>query len=367
MMKRRIATILLLLSMFPILALAEQERYTISEIRDQANELLEAYGSVGTVKVETAKGVYDIPIDIPEVDRVPVLKVTFPSTDQVPSAPENGELSIKMCDYNSTSYLANWSVKVNSDKIYGEYVKNTTRVGSYDMDTRADGSPLTMEESIAFAEQILSYYKEQFGWEFTPHNFTAYSRQYKATAGRNGFIPDMSQPVDDTGYYSLEFDQMFYGISYYRWYHIRFTYPSKNDRQAPTPSGLCDFTIFSTDSYSYGIMPCVETAVLAEDVPLCALETVIEAFKKSCKVQPTLPTSLRFVYLSMNDPDDRNGDLILTPFWILESDAGPGSGKGWIAAVNAQTGKWINTEQKETDGGRRSDAIWFGWEDIYED
>lgn len=109
-------------------------------------------------------------------------------------------------------------------------------------------------------------------------------------------------------------------------------------------------------------MPCVETAVLAEDVPLCALEIVIEAFKKTCKLQPTLSTSLRFVYLSMNDPDDRNGDLILTPFWILESDAGPGSGKGWIAAVNAQTGEWINMEQKDSDGGRRSDAVWFGWD-----
>jgi hypothetical protein len=83
--------------------LAEQKRYTIGEIRDQANKLLGAYGSVGTVKVETAKGVYDIPIDIPEVDRVPVLKVTFPSTDQVPSAPENGELSIKMCDYEEAA------------------------------------------------------------------------------------------------------------------------------------------------------------------------------------------------------------------------------------------------------------------------
>ena len=56
MMKRRITAVLLALAMCPILALAEQERYTIGEIRDQAERLLETYGSVGTVEVETTKG-----------------------------------------------------------------------------------------------------------------------------------------------------------------------------------------------------------------------------------------------------------------------------------------------------------------------
>lgn len=79
-------------------------------------------------------------------------------------------------------------VEINRDELYGEYVKNTHRIGQYGMDAYADGSPLTMEECIAFAEQILRPYKELYGWEFSLQRAYANSRRYKATAGRNGFI-----------------------------------------------------------------------------------------------------------------------------------------------------------------------------------
>ncbi|MBR3428526.1 MAG: hypothetical protein IKG87_00355 [Clostridia bacterium] len=363
MMKRRITAVLLALAMCPILALAEQERYTIGEIRDQAERLLETYGSVGTVEVETTKGRFNVTIDIPEVDRVPVLKVTHPSSEIAFSAPE-GDVTLTY-EQSNDSYLRGWGIIVNGHGIIGDYIKNTHRVASYDMDARADGSPMTLEESIAFAEQILSYYQEQYGWEFAPYVFRAYSRRYKATDKGQGFVPDLSQPVDDTGYYILKFNQAFYGIPYYDYVH--FINLSKNNRQTPVTVGGSYFIVFSSDRYNYDIYPSIETAVLAEDVPLCALETVIESLKESGRIYPNLPTSLRFVYMSLNDPDDRNGDLVLFPAWILESDSGPELGKYCVAVVHAQTGKWINPEQKDTDGGRRSDAVWFGWEDIYEE
>ena len=145
----------------------------------------------------------------------------------------------------------------------------------------------------------------------------ARSRQYKATAGRNGFIPKMDQPVDDTGYYLLVFNQTFYGIPYYG--HMLFIYPSKNDRKGGYPLGDLHFSVFSPDAYVYSIHPSVEQAVLAEDVPLCSLETCIKALINSGRNSDQTPTKLKLGYYSFNDPNDRNGDhLILVPVWVMD-------------------------------------------------
>ena len=352
-MKKTLVMIMILLVLLFSSALAEDSYYTIREIRDQAEQMLEAYGSVGTIEVETTKGRFNVAIEIPEVDRVPIVQITFPSFDQVPSAPENGEVTVRTLDYLSTTYLTGWVVELNGDKVVGTWVKNTTRVDQYGLDAQADGSPMTMEESIAFAEQMLLPYKELYGWEFSLQTAVARSRHYKATAGRNGFIPKMDQPVDDTGYYLLLFNQTFYGIPYYG--HMLFTYPSKNDREAPYPLGYLNFSVFSPDAYVYTIHPSVEQAVLAEDVPLCSLETCIKALINSGRNSDQTPTKLKLGYYSFNDPNDRNGDhLILLPVWKMDS---------YNTFVNAQTGEWINMEQKDTDGGRRCDAVWFGWEE----
>lgn len=354
------AALLIVSVSFTANAMADKKYYTIHEIQEQAGEMLNAAGLTGTIEVETTKGKFNVSIEIPEVDRVPIVQTTFPSSDQVPPVPENGTVTEHTVEYYSASYLTGWVVDVNRDELYGEYVKNTHRIGQYGMDAYADGSPLTMEESIAFAEQILHPYKELCGWEFSLQRAYANSRRYKATAGRNGFIANIDQPVDDTGYYTMEFKQTFYGIPYDG--YLRFTYPSKNDREAPLSAGDLHFDLFSPDCYSYVMNPSAEQAVLAEDVPLCSLETCIKAFKDSGRYSGQAPTKLRFVYAALNDPNDRNGDhLVLVPVWMLESDKGPEWALGGVGFVNAQTGEWINTEQKDKNEGRRSDAVWFGW------
>ncbi len=359
-MNKALSILCLLLLLFPYSASAEQEYYTIHEIQEHAREMLNAAGLAGTIEIETASGRFEVSIEIPEVDRVPIIQITFPSFEQVPSVPENGEVTEHTYDYNSTSYLTGWAVDVKRNELYGEYVKDTHRIGQYGMEAHADGSPLTMEESIAFAEQMLRPYKELYGWEFWLQRAYANSRRYKATSGRNGFVADMDQPVDDTGYYTMEFKQTFYGIPYDG--YLRFTYPSKNDREAPLSAGDLHFDLFSPDCYSYVMNPSAEQAILAEDVPLCSLETCIKAFKDSGRYSRQTPTKLRFVYVALNDPNDRNGDhLVLIPVWMLESDNRPEWAISGLGFVNAQTGEWINTAQKDKDGGHRSDAIWFGW------
>ena len=124
-MKKVLSILCLLLFLFPYSASAEQEYYTIHEIQEQAREMLKAAELTGTIQIETTKGIFDVSIEIPEVDRVPIVQVTLPSSNQVPSVPENGKVTEHMVDYHSTSYLTGWVVDVNRDELYGEYVKNT--------------------------------------------------------------------------------------------------------------------------------------------------------------------------------------------------------------------------------------------------
>ena len=363
MQKKRILPCFIILLILYCTVNAEQPFFTINEVREQSNTLCEAYGTAGTINVETMTGIYNVSIDIPTVDRVPVVKITFPSQYQIPASPRNGEIKMTMDNSTGDLYLCGWAVEVNRETLYGNYVKNAGRIGQYGMDAHADGSPLTMDECLLFAEQVLSYYKDQYGWEFELHNNWSNSRRYYGTFARKGFTPDLNHPVDDTGYYTLEYKQVFHGIPYYD--YVQFAYPSKNDRHGALCLGSCQMDIYSPNCYSYYIYPSVEVAILEEDVPLCSMETVIKAFKESCKYTSDQPCRLRFVYMSMNDPDDRDGDhLILFPCWILECDYGPDwGGKGYIAIVSAQTGEFIDMYKNDKNSCR--DAIWFGRDRVH--
>ena len=247
-MKRILSCLIILLILYCTVN-AEQPSFTINEVRKQSNALLETYGTAGTINVETATGIYNVSIDIPAVDRVPVLKITFPSQYQVPASPPNGEIKKTMNNSTGDLYLCGWAVEVNRDMLYGNYVKNASRVGQYGMDAQADGSPLTMEDSLKFAEQVLNCYKEQFGWEFELHNNWSNSRHYYGTFASKGFIPDLNHPVDDTGYYTLEYKQVFHGIPYYD--YVQFAYPSKNDRRGALCLGSCQIDIGYVNSFSH--------------------------------------------------------------------------------------------------------------------
>ena len=133
------AALLIVSVSFTANAMADKKYYTIHEIQEQAGEMLNAAGLTGTIEVETTKGKFNVSIEIPEVDRVPIVQITFPSSDQVPPVPENCTVTEHTVEYYSASYLTGWVVEINRDELYGEYVKNTHRIGQYGMDAYADG------------------------------------------------------------------------------------------------------------------------------------------------------------------------------------------------------------------------------------
>lgn len=357
---KKIIVLLALLLMLPLIAFSEEQYYTIREIREQAETLMAA--NSGTVNIQAAHGNFDVPIEVPDVDRVPIIKIDFPLPDQMPEAPENGTLEPQST--NDDKYLAGWIGHAGStDDLYGKYFKGSSRVSRYGLDARADGSPLSMEESIRFAEQLLDSYREKNGWDFQLYRAIADSRQYKAHFGRDDIIPDTSKALDDTGYYSLEYEQTFYGIPFDN--YISYTQPSRYWRKEFYPLGDTWMTIFSTDLYEYVLNVARETAVLTEDIPFCCLDKVLQSWKKAGKYDyRARPSKLRLVYVSMTDPEDKNGELILVPVWALEYDIGPNWAAGSMAFVNAQTGEFIDADDARDRDGHRGDAVWITWDDV---
>ena len=224
------------------MSVADNEYYTISQIREQAETLTD-----GTIEIETLKGRYPVSLEIPEVDQLPVITITFPDPDQAPPVPEG------------------WAVKLRKGKLLGAPIKGAMRISRFGPDAQADESPLTMAEAIAFADQTLN--SGSGNPVFRLHRSWANSRQYRA----KGLQPSMDQPVDSTGYYSLEYEQAFHGLPYYGHISHYYALVSGYDRKPGTlPLGQCTFNIFSPECYWYYLDMSNESGILANDIPLCS-------------------------------------------------------------------------------------------------
>ena len=351
-MKRIIAILMLMLWLSGIAA-GEGKYFSIREIRQQAEAMINGNSSERSIEIETSKGRYTVVLEIPEVNQVPVIKATTPTSDMAPSLPENGIVE----ERKLSGYLYGWTIQKQRNKLYGTTDNSIRQIGEYGVDVQANGSPLTMTEAIDFAEKVL---KSSGNWQFHLHRAITRSWQRKGI--------NASEPLDRNGFYSLSFDQILRGIPYYDHIQNSFAFASSYDRRGGIPQGSCTFNIFSPECYACNLDVCVEAGVLAEDIPLCSFTAVIEALKASCNSEISLekrtPARLRLVYVAMNNPEDRTGDTILVPTWILENDDGPNETTYAIALVNAQTGQLIDTDAKDHDKGRRCDAVWITWDDV---
>lgn len=350
-MKRIITVLLIILSVVSFQANAEEGYYSVQDIRQQMETLLQIENSDGVIEIEIKGEYYPVQIELPEADKVAVVKVKCPTLEHPPQTTENSQVQTFV--YNGV--LAGWyaQVETTEGELYGEWIQNSTRIYTDGEDAHADGSVMTLEESEDFAQWILDAYAEEYGWDFRLWEAGAWSRVYKAVDRGQGFQPIMDEPVTDTGYYELQFEQYLHDIPYYG--RSVFVYPSKHMRKSPHPAGDSTFHVFSPQTYFYNLYPAVETGVLAEDIPLCSFDIVLCAFKDA-KIYSSAPSKLRLVYTPWSAPQDKEGDLILLPTWILQ---------GSSVWVNAQTGELIDFEQKDMDG-QRGDAAWFCWDSVKE-
>lgn len=75
--------------------------------------------------------------------------------------------------------------------------------------------------------------------------------------------------------------------------------------------------IASASSYSFGVRPVHETAVLHDDIPLCPLATIQQSIEKLIFSGHLRSVhSLRFGLVAYNDPDSADG-IIAMPAWVV--------------------------------------------------
>ena len=328
-------------------AAAEQEYCSIREVREQAEKL---FNGSKEIEIEAKDGSCAVSIEIPDVENVPVIRIARPRQDDGPEAPENGIVREPPEGYQGV----NWRVSVNREELYGQ-IRNTARIILPGPDAFADGSPLTMTEAIDFTDRVLEHLADR-GWEYRLSSWRAYSQPYKAKGSQAGPVPDTDHPLDGHGYYRLEYDQVLHGIPYCG--SVFFSTTTQYDRRTALIAGTCSFSVFSPDCYQYTLFAAAENGVLDEDIPLCPLEKVIRELKLFCRNQENNHLRLRFVYKAWDDPENREGDQILLPAWVLESDWNSAENVNEIVCVNAQTGKSINADSKDRN---RSNAVWLGW------
>lgn len=233
----------------------------------------------------------------------------------------------------------------------------------------AYGSDLTLREIYTFLKERLQEQgiKQDYLWEL-PCNFSLLYSQHKKT----GEI--LVSPV-----YFLRLWPVEFGLPILS--HVGWSF--RRDLDVPFENPTLDFNMSDEHSYYCKARDFDVQEVLAEDIPLCSVEKVIEGARKMIEdgyIYQVL--SLRFGYVVYTDPDyewnkrDTVWDIpthYLVPSWVMECYIldDPKSNKlrehpgVWEMVINAQTGEmmnWFDTSLYGRGDGRYKGFI--SWEEI---
>ena len=357
-MKKKIEILLVLLLTFVCAAASAQEYYTLPEIREQAAA---GWRETYTDKYGRTRQV-DIDIDVFGEDTAPVIKACwgdplefrFWSGDKEEGplhemiAAEKNRKGVRTYLYEDVS-----GMKVDLDEKYA----------------KAHGSDLTLREVYDFLKERLQEQgiEQDYLWE-QPYNFSLLYSQHKKTGEM------LVSPA-----YSLRLWPVEYGLPILS--HIGWSF--KRDLDVPFENPTLFFDMSSQELYYCMGRDFDVQEVLAEDIPLCSIEKVIEGARKMIEdgyIHQVL--SLRFGYVVYTDPEyewnkrDTVWDIpthYLVPSWVMECYIldNPKSNKikehpsarGMV--INAQTGEmmdWFDTSLYGRGDGRYKGFI--SWNEV---
>ena len=344
-MKTKITMLLALLLALVCTAAYAQEYYTLPEIREQAAQgwhetYTDKYGRVRQV---------DIDIEVFGEEKAPVIKACWDDPYALLFQGEKdpyGEITEEV------------------DKGRGEYVflYSSVRGMTVDLDQKygeAYGNDLTPREVYAFIEQCLQErgIDQDYIWE-RPYTFSLVYGQHK----KSGEV--LVPPV----YYIWLWPQE-QGLPIME--HVGSAF--QRDIDVPYTAPYLQIWMRDRENYSCAVIDFDVQEVLAEDIPLCAVDKVIEGARKMiedghiCQV-----LSLRFGYVVYTDPDYqwKRGETAydmpagyLVPSWILEcyilnnpkvDKLSEYAGVATLV-INAQTGEmldWFDTSYHGRGDGR---------------
>ena len=348
---------------------ADEKYVTIAEIREETKN-----GWHETYTVDGQTITVDVEIEIPDVDSVAAIQVTF-SKDLHPDAPASAVIARN----DKTGFIYYVSSKTNS--FLGEVGNDPA--GSMrltEKGAQAENSPLTPEEALKVFQDLVQPYLEATGsFDLQLVRIDAYTRLYKKTSfSESGDTLDYNVPITDMGRYDITFNQIFHGIPYIR-STPPFYLPAKAGTIFQRPEGSIYGSIASKEDYAFCFQPAVEDGLVAEDVPLVPFSKVKQEFERIIRAGYIRDIfRVRLEYVCLDNPKDLGNSFILVPVWelngiLIQNPKRPGPDiseeekeklklvGAQEALVNAQTGKYYDPMDQSID---RSHANIITWEQV---
>lgn len=308
-----------------------QEYYTLPEIREQA---MTGWHETYTDKYGRTRRV-DIDIEVFGEETAPVIKACWGEPQEYrfkenePLA-EIKEARMKRNGVSTYLYEDVRGMKVDLDQKYAE---------DY-------GNDLTLREAYGFLKELL---REQgidqaYSWE-QPNAFSILYSAHKNTG--EVLVPAV---------YSVTFWQMEFGLPILT--HVARSF--KLGISGPIISSKLSFNMSNRHSYSGVGYDLDVKEILAEDIPLCSVDKVIEGAKEMIEDGYIKQISaLRFGYVIYSNPDEEWGkqrsgfDMdtwYLVPSWVMycdiledpKVDQLPEYPYTWAVTINAQTGEMMD-------------------------
>lgn len=371
-MKRFLAALLALVCCAPSVS-AESGYCSMKEIREETPERwTETYQTQWrTVEI-------DVPIEVPQIDKLPILKIDTGSS----AVAQDRRTAYEYVCYNDSRGFDGFTSKALSMEYDLTPAQSRKLAGRFERGERPNVQPegvtLGYEDALA-----LCYEEIQRLWGLSASQaglleVTAYDGVY--TLKRKNGEKIWGKRVDGrTGFWGFTFDQLFHGISMescdngnaYDDYFFIGT--------AARP--IINFSIWSNDRYQASASVYGETAVVYEDVPLRSF-----ADAKAAIEGEIIAGHLRYIskvklcYIPYLDPAEKEA-LWLLPAWYVEgiytgnaqkdlepvyADDGSlagyegGVNDGMVVAYEANRGQLI--DRKDTSSKRRNVPEIITWD-----
>ena len=356
---RKITFLFCVLMIVPTLALASGDMVSVSELRQQVERMGRWTASYEAYKREIE---VDIPIDMPEVDAVPIVQVSgYYAVDQegrltrdgtklnkigydgfdiyeedglmtyLSTTDVTGEINVSPFDknkgvillayYNSPSNLRTHKVKYDS-KVYYPYEVDADEI-------YAEDNPQSAAAAKAYLERVLGYFYPESDNSIALRYLEVRSRGHKVKGLDDYKLGDYVKNYP-MGTYALSFCQTIQGIPVYHDVGWRLDTTGNapheliNDAWKKTEPimGISDnrFEFMGDDSFEMLVRWVKEVGVIEEDVPLAPLSNIISSVEDEIQkghIRKVYALRLGYgCYITEESPET----YVLYPTWICECD-----------------------------------------------
>ena len=343
-----------------------QEYYTLAEIKEQAkNGWHEIYRDKYNREIQV-----NIEIDVFGKGKTPVIKADIPEFVEYfynHGSPYDEVIDVARKGGKRTHIYRTYGKEIDLDEAYGE---------NY-------GNDLTVRDAYTFLDELFRVHGQGYtADDFALNTPASFDVVYSKLISTNG--------IHAPALYNIVFWQKMHELPIIGRSDACF-------RNSSTRSYLPElfFQIKNEEKYSFDIRPLREIEMVAEDIPLCSIEQIINSIEKEIKdgyIQSVY--SLQFGYVVYSDPnisDWTKSELedeifYLVPSWVAQcifsenpkiwnSDADEEVMKSnenfgeynplTVKIINAQTGEmfdYFDTRKKGGGDGAYKDVIL--WSDI---